>query len=124
LIVEVEAGGLISGKSGMEKDAGKALGAERYPLVRFEQTGSLELPMGPNPQPSMLIINGILQIRDQSMAVQIEAQISISEHTIRIEGSHTVDMTDYGVEPPRALLGLIKTGEEVTIDFETLWKPS
>lgn len=125
LMVEVEVGGLISGKSGMEKDARKTLNAESFPLIRFEQSSPLELPtLGATLRETSIVLEGTLQIRDQSQAVQIEARISISENTIQLNGLHILNMTDYGVEPPRALLGLIKTGEEVTIDFQTLWKRS
>ena len=125
LIVEVEAGGLVSGKSGMEKDARKALEAEIFPLIRFEQTAPLDLPIQSASQAeTSLVLQGSLQIRDQNQSVQIEVQINITEDFVRISGSHTVNMTDYGIEPPRALLGLIRTGEEVTIEFETIWEQS
>ena len=33
-------------------------------------------------------------------------------------GSIKIVMSDYGIEPPVAMFGTLKTGDEVTIDFE------
>ena len=42
---------------------------------------------------------------------------------IVIEGEKSILMTDYGIKPPKALLGTIKTGNKINIifkiDFET-----
>ena len=34
-----------------------------------------------------------------------------------IVGEKSIKMTSYGVEPPTALLGTIKTGDDLTIKF-------
>ena len=31
-------------------------------------------------------------------------------------------MTDYGIEPPKALLGTIKTGDDIKIIFKTVFQ--
>ena len=36
----------------------------------------------------------------------------------RITGQHALKMTDYGVSPPTAMFGTLKTGDEVTVHFD------
>ena len=38
---------------------------------------------------------------------------------LSVEGSQVITMTDYGIKPPTALLGTLKTGNEITINFKT-----
>jgi hypothetical protein len=38
---------------------------------------------------------------------------------LAFEGSQTIKMTDYGITPPTALFGTLKTGDEITITFKT-----
>jgi hypothetical protein len=36
-------------------------------------------------------------------------------------GKQKIDMTLYGVEPPKALMGTIKTGKDVVVDFKVTY---
>ena len=38
---------------------------------------------------------------------------------VEIEGSESIKMTDYGVKPPVALLGMLKTGDAIAVKFKT-----
>ena len=37
---------------------------------------------------------------------------------LRFTGQHALKMTDFGIDPPTALLGTLKTGDEVTVHFD------
>ena len=39
-------------------------------------------------------------------------------------GTTSLMMTDYGVTPPKAMLGMLKTNPKVTITFELVLSPS
>ena len=39
-------------------------------------------------------------------------------------GSYDINMPDYGMEPPTALMGSIKTGEKITIEYSVRMQPS
>lgn len=41
---------------------------------------------------------------------------------IKIEGEQELTMSDFNINPPRVLLGLIKVRDELTIKFELLLK--
>jgi hypothetical protein len=44
----------------------------------------------------------------------------VGEDNYRFEGTYGINMKDYGVDPPSAVFGTIKSGEEVTIKFNIL----
>jgi polyisoprenoid-binding protein YceI len=44
----------------------------------------------------------------------------IQGNSFRFEGSYSLNMTEYNIEPPTALFGQITTGEQVTIAFNLL----
>ncbi|WP_159518872.1 YceI family protein [Sunxiuqinia indica] len=47
---------------------------------------------------------------------------SLADGQIRIEGELDLKMSSYDVEPPVALMGTIKTGDEVKIDYNLVFK--
>ena len=44
----------------------------------------------------------------------------INNNSFRFEGSYSLNMKEYDVDPPSAVFGTIKSGEEVTIEFNIL----
>jgi hypothetical protein len=41
-----------------------------------------------------------------------------TDGTIQFEGSKTINMTEFGMVPPTAMFGSLKTGEEITVNFK------
>jgi polyisoprenoid-binding protein YceI len=61
---------------------------------------------------------GALRIAGQTKQVTVRAQwTNQANGTVRISGKHNLKMTDFGVDPPRAMLGAMRTGDDVTIEF-------
>lgn len=62
---------------------------------------------------------GTLSIAGESqparMAVKAKA---LDDGRFRFTGKHALLMTDFGIDPPTALLGTLKTGDEVTVHFD------
>jgi hypothetical protein len=42
------------------------------------------------------------------------------ESSLTVTGKVDLLMTDYGITPPKAMLGMLKTDPKVTITFETV----
>ncbi|MFZ2286275.1 MAG: YceI family protein [Bacteroidales bacterium] len=63
-------------------------------------------------------LKGILSLRGISKSIDISFSGSINSDTILISGSEELNMSDYGIKPPTALLGTIKTGEKVTVELQ------
>lgn len=63
-------------------------------------------------------LNGKLSLGGVSKSIDIVFTGNIKGDSIHISGSEEVNMADYGIKPPTALLGTLKTGEMVTIDLQ------
>lgn len=116
--VEVEQ--LKSGKSGMDKNTFKALKSTSHKNISFK----------------LVKVVKITTISDNNYTVETQGDLTIAGVTKRINQSFTtkligkkmvftgkqkIDMTVYSVEPPKALMGTIKTGKDVTVDFKVTY---
>jgi hypothetical protein len=50
--------------------------------------------------------------------MQVKAFIPVKGKLV-FEGSQKIKMTDYGVAPPTALLGVLKTDDDIVLSFKT-----
>jgi len=50
------------------------------------------------------------------MSVKVTSQ---GQAKLEFDGEQTIEMTDYGISPPTALFGALKTGNEIKINFKT-----
>ncbi len=102
-----------------EKDRGKILKEARgnmlavneFPTMRFEADG---LTVGSD---GAFSARGTLTIRDQAKTIPVQVRISPAGAGYRIEGSATVSLKDFGLDPPSAALGLIGTKSEMDVRF-------
>ncbi|MCO6484374.1 MAG: YceI family protein, partial [Saprospiraceae bacterium] len=61
---------------------------------------------------------GPLSIAGQTRTVTVKGKWrAISANEIEVKGSHAMKMTDFGISPPTALLGTMKTGDGITLQF-------
>ena len=61
-----------------------------------------------------------LTIAGVTKPVEVHVKISTPQKgTLQFEGTQIIKMSDYGVTPPVALFGALKTGDEITITFKT-----
>ncbi|MCW8981005.1 YceI family protein [Altibacter sp.] len=63
------------------------------------------------------ILNGTLTIAGKSKVVDIAATLVLNSTKVSIHGEKALKMSDFDVEPPTALLGTLKTGNDITIEF-------
>jgi polyisoprenoid-binding protein YceI len=71
-----------------------------------------------------LDVTGNLTIAGSTQAVELTANGTMQNGTIQFEGSHTMLQSDFGIDPPTALLGRLKTGDEVTVRFVVTATPN
>jgi polyisoprenoid-binding protein YceI len=53
----------------------------------------------------------------QPVEMSVKAK-ALDGNRFRFVGQHALKMTDYGVDPPTAMFGTLKTGDEVTVHFD------
>ena len=61
---------------------------------------------------------GALTIQGVSRPVSFPVALTPSDAGVEIAGELRIDMTEYGVEPPVVLLGLLRVAPEIRIQFE------
>lgn len=115
LKVVVPVKSLKSGKSGMDKNTYAALMADDHPNITFLlKTYTLE--------GNSAVLTGDLSIAGKTKSVKIPVSYSVKDSHIEFKGSHTFKMTEFGVKPPVAMMGTVKTGDEVTIRFHVFFE--
>ena len=67
--------------------------------------------------------SGALTIQGVTKPVSFPISLTPSGTGVTIAGEVGLDMTEYGVEPPVVLLGLLRVGPEIRIQFEGLVIP-
>lgn len=117
LNVTVPVDQLDGGRNKMNRDLRDALKFDEYPDIHFswdelEFTGLTD--MGRRSE-----VAGRVTIAGEERDIKFTADLSINEWSqIVVKGAVPMNMRDYNIEPPRALLGVIRTDEDVEMSFE------
>lgn len=98
-----------------------ALRAEEFSSIKFAMK---RYEVGqPSGDVLPLKVEGDLTLLDKTLPVTMEAKATIAaDGSVRIEGSYPLKMTDWGVKPPRLMLGTMKVGEVVKVKFDVALK--
>lgn len=114
----VEAESLKSGKGGMDKNAYEALNTNKYKKISYtlNNVKSIEKISEGN---FKVKTTGTLEIAGKQKQIPLNFNLSAKGSELILTGDYSLKMTDYGVEPPTAVFGTIKTGDTVKIKFET-----
>ncbi|HZH70445.1 MAG TPA: YceI family protein [Flavobacteriaceae bacterium] len=120
LTLEVKVEGLKSGRRGLDGNAYKALDSKKYPEVKYSITKVNSITSRGN-NTFAVATTGQLTIMNTTKEVPIEVNVTLKGNQVEVAGKYTLNMTHFGVEPPTALLGTVRTAEEVTIEFQLLY---
>jgi polyisoprenoid-binding protein YceI len=112
--IAIAAATLTSPKEGLDKNMHKALKVEQHPDITFRL---LRFEAG---QPGVLKGIGMLKIAGVEREVTLNLKALRKDSTLTVIGKVDLLMTDYGITPPKAMLGMLKTDPKVTITFEAV----
>tara|TARA_B100000508_G_C11449570_1_gene273273 strand:- start:526 stop:1122 length:597 start_codon:yes stop_codon:yes gene_type:complete len=107
---------LESGKKIMNKKCYDALKSDDHPTIKY-RFGQLKNLTNTSNNTFSGVFSGTLDIAGVKKNVNIDVVITLTSNSITIKGEKPLKMTDFGVEPPTALLGTLKTGDDIIIDF-------
>jgi polyisoprenoid-binding protein YceI len=111
--IAIPAATLSSPKEGLDKNMQKALKVEQFPDITFK-LARLEGAIG------SLRAVGTLRIAGVEREVVLMLTTEQRANTLVVKGRLPLLMTDFGIKPPTALLGMLKTDPKVTVSFETV----
>lgn len=63
---------------------------------------------------------GTLTITGVTQPISLPVAVKASDKEVQIEGNTRLDMTKFGVDPPVVMLGLLKVGPQIRIEFKGL----
>lgn len=118
LVVSIGVEGIKSGKSAMDKNTYKAMDSEKYPKVLFRSTA---IEITPEKEGYSVSLKGNLTIHGVTKAVTIPCTLNKKGGHWVLSGKYEIHTPDYGIERVSAMMGTIKTGEEVVIDFDAVF---
>ncbi|NNK40810.1 MAG: YceI family protein [Winogradskyella sp.] len=121
LLFKVKAESLKSGKSSMDKNTYKALKTDKYKDIIFEYKKT-NTSVKKDLNTYTISVNGTLTVTGVSKNVDLNLEVIIEGDLIKINGKKDILMTDFEIDPPKALLGTIKTGNEITITYKSVFQ--
>jgi len=118
--VNIDVEGFDCGKRKMNNDMKDALKADQYPNIKFIYKSAEPVP---DSSEGDYIIYGELTVAGVSKEISFIADGDVAENgEMRARGSKKIFMTDYNIEPPTGLFGLIKADDELTVHFDLIAK--
>lgn len=111
--IAIKAASLASSKEGLDKNMHKALKASEHPDITFKLT-RIEGGAAAN----ALRAVGVLKIAGVEKEVALPLKVAINAAAISVTGDIALLMTDYGIKPPTAMLGMAKADNKITVTFE------
>jgi polyisoprenoid-binding protein YceI len=120
--VAVPVKGLDCGKRQMNRDMYRTLKADDHPDIQFRLIQAYVVGVAPGDGNSYLIrVEGELTVAGSKKFVVFDAMGEMkADNKYSIRGKKDILMTDFGLEPPSALLGLVKARDELVVHFELL----
>jgi len=114
--IAIRAASLTSPKEGLDKNMHKALKVAEHPDITF-RLARLEAGAAANTLKAV----GMLTIAGVERQVTFAMKTAVNASTITVMGEVDLLMTDYGIAPPKAMLGMLKTDPKITVTFETVF---
>jgi polyisoprenoid-binding protein YceI len=112
--IVIPAATLTSPKEGLDKNMHKALKVQEFPDITFRLVRMTPATAGAINAVGVLKIAGVE--REVTLALKTERQ----DAGLVVKGELPLLMTDFGIKPPTAMLGMLKTDPKVTITFEVV----
>ena len=91
----------------------KALKTKEHPLITF----SLVRMEG---EPGALKAVGRLQIAGVEREITLPLKTTRKGEALSVSGEIDVLMTDHGIAPPKAMMGMVKADPKITVTFDVL----
>ena len=116
--VKVPVKSIKCGHGGMDDNLYKALKADESPDISYIMA-TFEAAPGEAKDSFTLHTVGTLTIAGKENKVSMDVLATrLADGTVKATGVVPIKMTDFGIKPPTAIFGRLKTGDEVKVNFE------
>lgn len=122
-VISVPVMSLRGDSAGMDQDMQKALKAEQHPMIEFTfqhlENAAMERNSPNGPAGLKLRIAGTLSMAGATRPMTMDVIVKRdSRRRFVAQAQTTMRMSDFGITPPVALLGLIRAGDRVQVSFD------
>lgn len=113
---------LTSEKDGLDKNMHKALKVKDHPEIvyRLTRLEPREATVAFSSSTRTLRAVGLLSVAGVEREIAIDLTTEKKDAALAVRGEVSLLMTDFGIAPPKALMGMLKTDPKVTVKFETV----
>ena len=121
--VDIPVTSLTSRKRGMDETMYKALKATTHPAITYylksAKIPTRQVAQEENAEGGLTIeATGVLMVAGVERTVNIPMHVRrLSDHRLEISGDTALRMTEFGIDPPRAMLGTLRTGDTVHVHW-------
>jgi hypothetical protein len=120
LELQLPAAGLESGDKKLDKNMYKALKTGEFPRIVY-RLSKYELVKAGDGALSATT-TGQLTIAGKTRDVAMTLALVPGDGSVTVRGSHDLLMSDYGIPPPKLMMGAIKVRDAVTVRFDLTLK--
>lgn len=119
LVLEVDAKSIKSTKGAMmDNKTWDALKTDQYPKITYQLSRIESItPAGSGEYDIKALGNLSIAGVKQAISMTVKGKI-LGNGSLSIKGSKALKMTDFKIDPPTALMGTLKTGNDITISFD------
>ncbi|MBC7523491.1 MAG: YceI family protein [Flavobacterium sp.] len=121
VLIKIDVKSLKSGNGIMDSKTYNAFDFKKNPYIVFQLTEMSQSKLSDND--SEIILIGNLSFAGATRKISIKTIGKITKlGDYQLKGSVPLKMTDFKMKPPTAMLGIMKTGDVVTIKFDVTFK--
>ncbi len=127
--VDIEVESFDCGKRRMNRDLYETLLSDKHPYISFEYKDLESMTYDDSQDLYDLVVKGYLTVAGHTKEIEFPMQaLMLEDETLKATGQTELRMTDYNVEPPRALLGMVRVDDLLRVHFEIFatthnWEP-
>ncbi|HLO57743.1 MAG TPA: YceI family protein [Bacteroidales bacterium] len=114
--VNMDSKSIVSENSIMTNKTHDALNVEKYPRIDFQLVSVNNLSSGNGKFSGT--ITGDITLSGVTKRISLPFTGSHSGDRISVKGTKQLNMTDFNIKPPTAMMGTLKTANEVTVSFD------
>lgn len=100
----------------------KALNAKEHETIAYRLESFAVVGTSEDEGVGQIEMKGRLTIAGQELPITFPAEIALTaDGAVRLQGQTELDMTEFGVKPPKLMLGTLKVHENVKVHFDMLF---
>ncbi len=121
LTVEIPVSSLISGERLMDKKTHEAFDEPKNPTIKFNMTEVNSIQV--NGENIAVTVTGDLTLRGATKKVTLKADGKVTSPGVyTFQGVLPIKMSDYGMKAPTAMMGTLKTKDQVTVNYNVTFE--